>query len=104
MTKFYLLLLAIALFGKTAVAQNIGVGTASPNSSAQLDITSTSRGLLIPRMTTAAMNSIVSPAKGLQVYDSVRNLLMINLGTPAAPNWQQYHRIRKSCIGKLFPA
>lgn len=69
-------------------AQNIGIGTATPNTSAALDITHTSKGLLIPRMSTNAINAINNPAKGLMVYDSVTNQLMINMGTPAARNWQ----------------
>lgn len=69
-------------------SQSIGIGTASPNTSAALDITHTGKGLLIPRMSTQAISAIASPAKGLLVYDSVANLLMVNAGTPAAPNWQ----------------
>ncbi len=49
---------------------NAGIGTTTPNNSALLDLTSVSRGLLIPRMTHAQMNAIVSPATGLIVYDS----------------------------------
>jgi len=52
-----------------AQAQNIGIGTTSPHSSAALDITSTSKGLLIPRMTTAQRTAIPTPAAGLMVYD-----------------------------------
>lgn len=51
-------------------AQNVGIGTGTPNTSAQLDITSTSKGLLIPRMTTAQRTAIASPANGLMVYDT----------------------------------
>ena len=36
----------------------VGVGTTTPNSSAQLDITSTSKGVLIPRMTAAQREAI----------------------------------------------
>lgn len=69
-------------------AQNVGIGIAAPNASAQLDISSTARGLLIPRMTGTVITAISNPAKGLMVYDSVKNQLMVNMGTPAAPNWQ----------------
>src|SRR2546421_11369954 len=67
---------------------NVGIGTVTPNASAQLDITSTTQGLLIPRMTTAGVTSISNPAKGLLVYDTVKNQLMVNMGTSALPNWQ----------------
>ncbi|MBL0357168.1 MAG: tail fiber domain-containing protein [Chitinophagaceae bacterium] len=68
--------LLVFVFFNTAIAfaqNNIGIGTSSPNNSAMLDITSTTKGLLIPRMTTAQRNSIVSPAKGLMVFDNDTN-------------------------------
>ncbi len=52
---------------------NVGIGTASPNSSAILDITSTTKGLLIPRMTTAQRTAIAAPAKGLLLFDTDTN-------------------------------
>ena len=54
---------------------NIGMGTISPNASALLDMTSTTQGLLPPRMTTTQKNAITSPAAGLVVYDSTTNKL-----------------------------
>lgn len=51
----------------TAVAQ-VGIGTSSPNSSAALDITSTEKGLLPPRMTGAQRDAITTPAQGLMIY------------------------------------
>ncbi len=47
-----------------------GIGTLSPNASAALDITSTTQGILIPRMTTANRNAILNPANGLMVYQT----------------------------------
>jgi len=61
--------------------------TSSPLTSAALDIDSTSQGFLPPRMTTAEMNVIISPAKGLMVYDTTTNQWMGNNGTPGTPNW-----------------
>lgn len=49
---------------------NIGMGTATPNTSALLDITSTTRGFLPPRMTTAQVTAVATPADGLIVYDT----------------------------------
>ena len=48
---------------------NVGIGTAAPNASAKVDITSTTQGFAMPRMTTAQRLAITSPANGLQVYD-----------------------------------
>jgi hypothetical protein len=44
--------------------------SAVANTSSMLDITSTTKGILIPRMTTAQKNAIVTPATGLMVYDT----------------------------------
>jgi hypothetical protein len=54
----------------TSYSQSVGIGTNAPNASAQLDVTSTSKGLLIPRMTTVQRTAIASPAIGLMVYDT----------------------------------
>lgn len=61
----------ISFISAATIAQNnIGIGTSTPNSSAMLDISSTNKGLLTPRMTTAQRNAIITPAKGLLVYDT----------------------------------
>ena len=49
---------------------NIGIGTTVPDSSATLDITDTTRGILIPRMTMAQRNNIKKPTTGLLVYQT----------------------------------
>jgi hypothetical protein len=51
-------------------AQNVGIGTTTPNTNAALEISSSSKGLLIPRTSTASRNGIAIPPKGLMVYDS----------------------------------
>jgi len=45
------------------------------NASAVVDITSTTKGFLPPRMTTTQKNAIATPAAGLVVYDSTTNKL-----------------------------
>jgi hypothetical protein len=54
----------------------VGVGTNSPHASAALDIESTTKGLLTPRMTAAQRAAIGTPANGLVVYqtDSTQGL------------------------------
>ncbi len=94
--KRYLLFLKRSFFflpllwfiAQSAGAQNVGIGTSSPNASAQLEISSTARGVLIPRMTSAAIGSIANPAKGLMVYDSTRNQLLVNMGSASVPDWE----------------
>ncbi|MDA9339711.1 hypothetical protein N9Q68_01935 [Polaribacter sp.] len=63
------IILSIAIFAVsfTATAQ-VGVGTITPDASAALDIESTTKGFLPPRMTNVQMNAIPSPAEGLLVY------------------------------------
>ncbi len=51
-------------------AGNIGIGTSAPAASALLDISSTTKGLLAPRMTSAQRTAIASPATGLLVYQT----------------------------------
>lgn len=74
---------AMVLFGLSASAQNVAINStgAAPSSSAMLDISSTTSGLLIPRMTTAQRTAIASPAQGLVVYDTSLNLFYYYDGT-----------------------
>lgn len=58
----------------------VGIGTPTPNSSAQLDITSTNKGFLMPRMTQAQRDAIASPATGLLIYQ-----------TDGAPGYYSYN-------------
>jgi len=52
------------------IQAQIGIGTVTPNASSILDITSTTQGLLAPRMTTAQRTAITTPAESLLVYDT----------------------------------
>lgn len=73
MKKSVLLSAFLFFIAYLSIAQNVGIGTTLPHSSAALEVKATNKGLLIPRITTAQRNSIASPAKGLMVYDSSRN-------------------------------
>jgi hypothetical protein len=52
---------------------NMGIGTSTPNASALIDMESTTKGFLPPRMTTTQRNVISSPAAGLIVYNTTDN-------------------------------
>ena len=68
-----------------------GVSVASsvtnPNASAQLDVSSTTKGFLPPRMTTTQRTAIVSPAAGLIVYDTTTNKSYTYDGTAWQAHW-----------------
>jgi len=49
-------------------AQNVGIGTSTPQASAQLDVSSTTKGLLPPRMTSVQRDAIPGPVAGLQIW------------------------------------
>lgn len=85
-TLFLICLLAIGISTQAQVAINTD-GT-TPDNSAMLDVKSTIRGLLAPRMTLAQRNAIVTPATGLLVFQT--NDIpgyYYNAGTPAVPLW-----------------
>ena len=66
MKHLFTLLVAI-LITATTYAQ-VGIGTTEPNASAALDITSTTKGLLTPRMTASERNAINAAATGLIIF------------------------------------
>jgi len=49
---------------------SVGIGTATPNASSIVDITSTTQGFLPPRMTGTQAEAISTPAEGLMVYST----------------------------------
>jgi len=63
-------LIVLSLFISTGLNAQVGIGTTTPNTSSALDITSTTGGLLIPRMTAAQKTTIATPATGLLVYQT----------------------------------
>jgi hypothetical protein len=66
----------------------VGIGTANPDASAILDVESTEKGFLPPRMTTGQRDDISNPATGLIIYNTDESCVQTNSGTPASPNWQ----------------
>lgn len=80
--------LAIIIVATTVSAQN-NVGIKSdgslPDSSAKLDIQSTTQGLLLPRLTTAQRNNMPKKAAGLLVYDTDKQTLYMYNGQTWTP-------------------
>ncbi|AEW00551.1 hypothetical protein A4D02_24785 [Niastella koreensis] len=78
-------LLAVVTFGQGVA---ISAATAVPDASAMLDVQSSSKGVLVPRMTIAQRNAIASPATGLLIFQSDNTPgFYYNSGTPASPVW-----------------
>lgn len=65
--QFFCIGLLIAF---TQLQAQVGIGTSTPHNSAQLEVTSIDKGLLIPRMTASQRTAIVSPATGLLIYQT----------------------------------
>lgn len=59
----------------------VAVGASDADASALLDIQSTSKGVLLPRMTTAQKAAITTPAQGLGVYDTTLGSISFYNGT-----------------------
>lgn len=77
MKKVYLFITALQMLAIYCVAQNtfpstgsVGIGTTSPNASSLLEVKSTTKGVLFPRMTKAQRDLIASPATGLLIYQT----------------------------------
>ena len=76
--KLYFLIVFITI-SITSFAQ-IGIGTNTPDPSALLDLNSTSKGLLMPRMTTLQQTNLVRPAIGLTIYNTTTSQIETNKG------------------------
>jgi hypothetical protein len=83
---FFLLLLALSI----SVSAQVGINTdgSVPDNSAMLDVKSTTKGLLVPRMTLAQRNAIPSPANGLMIYQTDNTPgFYYNSGIATIPAW-----------------
>jgi hypothetical protein len=84
MNRITFLFMAL-IISHSVFSQSIGMGTNQPHASAALDIQSTNKGLLIPRMTSAQRNSIAAPAQGLLVFDTDKGTLYMFDGVEWLP-------------------
>ncbi|MBE4949367.1 hypothetical protein [Chryseobacterium culicis] len=83
--KIEKLFITVALLAGSSLFSQIGIGIPSPDTSSALDVTNSSKGVLIPRI--SDLSTIVNPANGLLVYDVKRQALSQNAGTSDLPNW-----------------
>jgi hypothetical protein len=70
MRTLFIIILLITIINFSSFSQNVGIGTNIPHPSAALDITDSTKGILIPRMTMNQRNAIQNPAEGLMVYQT----------------------------------
>ncbi|MEK7255581.1 MAG: hypothetical protein AAB316_12605, partial [Bacteroidota bacterium] len=72
-----------SLFSQTNIQQSLSINSsgAAPDASAQLDVSATDKGVLVPRMTTAQRLAIASPATGLLVFDTTTGGFLFFNGT-----------------------
>ncbi len=75
---------------------HVGIQTSTPDSSAILDISSTSKGLLLPRI--ATMNNITTPAEGLLVYDSTTKSLAYRNAT----SWVNLSNVSSPRVAEIY--
>jgi hypothetical protein len=88
MKKYFFLLAALAMGVLETYAQSIAINNdgSKPNPNAIVDVKSTTKGVLLPRMTTAERHKIPN-TKGLMVYDTDENLYWYNDGA----SWQSFY-------------
>ena len=60
---------------------NMGIGTQSPNANAILDLTSTTKAFMPPRMTTTQRDAISTPTEGMVIYNLTTHVLNFHNGT-----------------------
>jgi hypothetical protein len=60
---------------------NVGIGTSSPNANAILDVSSTTKAFMPPRMTTTERDAIGTPTEGMMIYNLTTHLLNFYNGT-----------------------
>lgn len=84
------LLFAALLLSLSSYSQSVGVNSdgSTPDNSAMLDVKSTSKGMLVPRMSLSERNLISLPATGLLIYQTDNTPgFYYNSGTSASPAW-----------------
>jgi hypothetical protein len=69
------------------ICAQVGIGIPSPDGSAALEVYSTNKGVLIPRV--ANSGSVSNPATGLIIFNISSNQLEINSGTSSSPAWKK---------------
>jgi hypothetical protein len=88
------LLVQLVLFPSLSINAQVGIGTITPDASSILDVSSKSKGLLMPRLTTTERDNISLPATGLMIFNTSSNDVQLSIGTPLAPVWTGIKRTK----------
>lgn len=81
---------------------NVGIGTTTPNAGAALEIKSTTKGFLPPRMTNAQMFAL-TPVEGLIIYNTTLNLPLFYNGSKWLKiNGDEIYSIGQSVMGGII--
>src|SRR5664279_3594997 len=86
LTLFVILNLAVL---PKLFSQNVSINSTGdlPDTSAMLDVSSTTKGFLMPRMTTVQRDAIILPATGLALFNTTLVAYQVNTGTTTSPVW-----------------
>ncbi|AUC83542.1 ice-binding family protein [Lacinutrix sp. Bg11-31] len=98
--KFILKCFVVQLFllPLGSIYAQVGIGTTTPDTSSILDVSSSSKGLLMPRLTTTERDNITLPATGLIIFNTTLVDGQLNTGSPSSPNWIGIKRYEGSMI------
>ena len=100
MKKTILTLVTLTFIGLSTASAQVGIGTSTPDSSAALELESTDKGFLPPRMTTAQRDLIPSPSAGLIIFNTSTNSIEFCDGD----NWVTYNERAKTPVVNTNPA
>ncbi len=70
MVKNFILVIILFCSLQSLLAQGVGIGTLTPHPKAILDLESTTKGLLLPRLTTLQRDAITTPPSGLTIFNT----------------------------------
>jgi uncharacterized protein (TIGR02145 family) len=102
-SRFSIMLIAAFLLSPILVVSQVAINSdgTSPNNSAMLDIKSTNKGVLPPRLTHAELNAIANPADGLVVYCT--DCGTIGSGAMAMAMNGAWYLFNVTCLNPLSP-
>jgi hypothetical protein len=87
MNKIFTLIFLLVSSGFATAQNNVGINT-TPDASAVLDVSSSDKGVLVPRMTKAQRNLISTPATGLLIFQTDDTPgFYFNSGSTTVANW-----------------